>query len=71
MSLVERIECGMATVEDAWVVARLIARLGRYELALKDIAIHGDRGAAMKAAEALADGFRSGPVAAGIEKECE
>ncbi|RPE72514.1 hypothetical protein EDC62_0205 [Tibeticola sediminis] len=71
VSLIERIECGLATVEDAWIVAALMRRLARYELTLKDIAVHGDAGAAMKALEALAESFRSVPVAAGVEKECE
>lgn len=54
-SLIERIEQGMATAEDAVVVARLIGRLMRYESALRAIAVHGDGEPAMRALTALVE----------------
>lgn len=55
-TLIERIEQGMTTERDACVVSRMVARLAAYELALREIAIHGTGHAAMTAARALAGG---------------
>lgn len=64
-AILDRIETGMTTVEDAKAVARLVGRVMRYELVLKDIAVHGDDGAAMKACEALAQPSPQAPLPMG------
>lgn len=51
--LIERIEQGMTTDADARVVSAIVARLMRYELALRDIAIYGAGDPAMTAIRAL------------------
>lgn len=54
MDMYDRIEQGMTTVEDAEVYARLVARLARCEIALREIAIHGCGRDGMIAAAAMA-----------------
>lgn len=56
--LIDRIEQGMTTAMDAEVVARALAKLARYEIALTEIAIYGRAEDAMKACQALADAAR-------------
>ena len=53
-TLVDRIEHGMTTAEDARIVARIIARQAVYEMALREIAAYGTGASAMLAARVLA-----------------
>lgn len=53
--LLERIEHGTTTERDARIVARLVARMMRYESALRQVAIHGTGEAAMLATRALTE----------------
>lgn len=52
-TLMDRIEQGLTTVEDARTVSRIIARLANYEMALREIAAYGDGLAARTACQAL------------------
>lgn len=60
--LIDRIEQGMTTAMDAEVVARALAKLARYEIALTEIAIYGHPTDSMKACQSLADAARPQPV---------
>jgi len=51
--LITRIETGMATVDDARAVAAIVARLARYELALREIAACGCEDDTARALRAL------------------
>jgi len=53
--LIDRIETGMTTVDDARVVAAMVARLTRYERVLREIAACGDEEDAMRALRALVE----------------
>lgn len=53
-TLIDRIEQGMATIDDARIVARMIGRLAAYELALREIALYGTGDMATLACRALA-----------------
>lgn len=52
-ALIERIEAGLSTPADAHAVAGLVARVMRYELALRHLAVYGERDPAAIALEAL------------------
>ncbi|TCS69744.1 hypothetical protein EDC61_11944 [Sulfuritortus calidifontis] len=60
--LIDRIEQGMTTAMDAEIVARAMAKLARYEVALTEIAIYGRAEDAMKACQALAECARPRPL---------
>lgn len=53
MDMYDRIAHGMTTVDDAEVYAQIVARLDRYELALRYIAVNGDARSAMLALRVL------------------
>lgn len=54
-TLVDRINEGVATQDDGFIVSRILYRLAAYEMALRRIAVHGTGDAAMLATRALCD----------------
>ncbi|BBD77217.1 hypothetical protein [Hydrogenophilus thermoluteolus] len=62
--IVERIAQGKTTVGDAMLVAFIIRERDRFEAALRQIAAHGDDGAAMLASVVLARDVVLGQTAA-------
>jgi len=52
--IIARIETGMTTTDDARAVAAIVARLARYELALREIAACGCEDDTARALRALA-----------------
>ena len=52
-TLVDRINEGMTTQNDGFLVSRIPHRLAAYEMALRRIAVHGTGDAAMLATRAL------------------
>jgi hypothetical protein len=53
--IIERIEQGLTTADDARAVSRIIARLEGYELALREISLYGKGEDAMRAMRALVE----------------
>lgn len=62
-TLIDRIEQGMTTTDDARTVSSLIARLAGYELALREIAAYGTGQAAMTACRVLSGDTEDAHVA--------
>lgn len=53
-TLIDRIEHGVTTVDDASIVSSIIARMAAYDAALREICAYGTGDAAMLACRVLA-----------------